>query len=385
MSGSGQTLGARILEAIRAGQAPRPARLAAARGSLPLTRAELVAIQLVLCDDGDDEIREAARASLAALEQDAALALAEDPDAGGETLAFLAREARRWPEVGRVLARSTRIPAAAMEPLAESDDEETLRFLAANHRALRDHPRLGELLEHNPRFPKDAAARLLDVLDELRKEAAAARAREQAADTTATGEEDQEGASAPARDPFLASLGIDAELEAMLPELDIDIGALAERSELLGSEDGDDESLLARLARMKVGQKLKLALFGGREERSLLIRDSNRIVATSVVKNPKFSETEAEMASNSRNVSQDVLRLIARHRDYGKIYTIQHNLVRNPRCPPEIAVRLVGSLRENDLKLLIRNRNVSEAVRRQAKKTIEILNQRRRVRIPMKR
>jgi hypothetical protein len=136
---------------------------------------------------------------------------------------------------------------------------------------------------------------------------------------------------------------------------------------------------------MKVGQKLKLALFGTREERALLVRDSNRIVATAVVKNPKFTETEAENVSNSRNVAEEVLRLIARHREFSKIYKIQHNLVRNPRCPAELAVRFIGTLREQDLKLLVRNRNVGDAVRRQAKKQIEIIHSRRRVRSPVKR
>ncbi|GAB4372164.1 MAG: hypothetical protein Kow0062_08290 [Acidobacteriota bacterium] len=380
MSTQAPGLAERILEAIESGRAPRQARLAAARGSLPLSRAQLVALQLRLREDDDDEIRGAATAALDAVSADEAVALAGDEESAPQVLAWLAAELRRWPEAGRVLAASTRIDAAAMVPLAESDDEETLRFLAANHRALKAHPPLGELLEHNPHLPRDAAARLLDVLEELRKEAAAATARAQDGQDAAATDE-----IPPARDPFLASLGIDAELEAVLPELDIDIGALAERSELLGAEDGDDEGLLARLSRMKVGQKLKLALFGGREERALLIRDSNRIVATSVVKNPKFSEVEAEMASNSRNVNQEVLRLIARHRDYGKLYAVQHNLVRNPRCPQEIAVRLVSSLRERDLKMLMRNRNVAEAVRRQARKTLEILAQRRRARVPGKR
>ncbi len=385
MSEPGTSLGSRIIEAIRSGSAPAKARLAAARGSLPLARGELVALQLLLREDDEPQIRDAAGESLAALSGEDAVALAGDQETAPEILAWLASEPRRWPEAARMLASSTRVDPQALVPLAESDDEETLRFLAGNHRALKAHPPLGSLLQHNPHFPKDAEARLLDVLDELRKEAAAVRADDAAREADAAEVAREPDAPRPASDPFLASLGVDAELEAVLPELNIDIGALAERSELLGAEDGDDESLLARLARLKVGQKLKLALFGGREERSLLIRDSNRIVATSVVKNPKFSETEAEMAANSRNVNQDVLRLIARHRDFGKLYTIQHSLVRNPRCPQEIAARLVPSLREQDLKLLVRNRNVSEAVRRQAKKQIEILNQRRRVRLPIRR
>ena len=124
-------------------------------------------------------------------------------------------------------------------------------------------------------------------------------------------------------------------------------------------------------------QKLRVALFGTRQERTLLVRDSNRVVATAVVKNPKFTEQEADAVSKSRNVNQDVLRLIARHRDFSKAYSIQHNLVCNPRCPVEISFRLVPRLNERDLKLLLKNRNVPEGVRRHAQKTTQARQARR--------
>ncbi len=391
MSAAEGGLAQKILGAIREGTAPRPARLAAARGALPLERAELTLLQVLLALDEDTEISEASAASLGALGAEDALAIAESADAADEVQTWLASEASRWPAAGLALARRVDLALEALEPLSESDDPETLGALALNHRALAKSPALARRLEANPALPREAHARLLDYLDELAKQRPEPGTAEEDAHEAEAGQESEaaeyaEGPEAPAKDPFLASLGIDAELEAMLPELDIDIGALSERSELLGDlEEGDDGGLIARLAKMKVGQKLKLALFGTREERGLLVRDSNRIVATSVVKNPKFTETEAENVSNSRNVCEDVLRIIARHREFSKIYKIQHNLVRNPRCPADLAVRFIGGLREQDLKLLVRNRNVGDAVRRQAKKQIEIIQSRRRVRSPVKR
>ena len=67
MSEPGTSVGSRIFEAIRGGTAPQKARLAAARGSLPLARSELVALQLVLLEDDDQQIREVAAAYLAEL------------------------------------------------------------------------------------------------------------------------------------------------------------------------------------------------------------------------------------------------------------------------------------------------------------------------------
>jgi len=367
--------GARIVAAVRAGTAPRPARLAAARGALPLDPGELVLLQALLARDDDREIAESAERSLAELAPETALALAGDQGTAPEVLAFLAAGAGRWPAASATLAGRRDLAPECYRALAATGDGEPLDMLALNQEALAGDPGLGALLAANPALPGQARARLLDFLDELAKEAEAAAPPE-------VPEAPFDGAPPPARDPFLASLGIDAEVEALLPQLDLDLGMLADRSELLGEpEDGDDVSLITRLAKMNVGQKLRAALFGSREERSILVRDTNRLVACSVVKNPKFTVTEADQAAKSRNISTDVLRLIARHRDFGKAYAIQKNLVVNPRCPADIALNLVAVLNDHDLKLMIRNRNLGEAVRRQAKKVHEVREDRKRVRV----
>ncbi len=387
MSTAGSDLGERLLGSLREGKLPRPARLAAARGAFPLEPERLAAIQVLLLADEDPEVRQAAEASLASLPAETARALAE---AGGapEAAAWLAGEAARFPEAGLALARrpdlSTGTAARLLDAAAGAGLAAILEALSVNHEALARDPGLARRLAECPALPESARPRLLDLLDELAKEepgreqAAAGPAAEEEAPAPSTGDE----APPPAKDPFLAALGVDAEVEALLPELGLDLGHLADRSELLGeAESEDEERLIARLAKMNVGQKLKVALFGTREERSILVRDSNRVVATAVVKNPKFTEQEAEAISNSRNVCDEVLRLIARHRDFGKNYQIQHNLVRNPRCPVEIAMNFVTRLNDKDLKLLLKNRNVSEAVRRQAKRIIEAREARRRVRL----
>jgi regulator of extracellular matrix RemA (YlzA/DUF370 family) len=350
-------LAERIQSAIADRSAPPAARLAAARGALPLEPSELAPIQVLLLDDEDEEVRAAARDSLDALPADAAFELAGRGDA----------------------------PQALLDHFASGAREDVLAVLAENQVGIRRHPELGKRLLDNPALPDASRSRLLDYLAEVDKEArqAAAAAEQQQQEAQAAQAAAEEEELPPARDPFLASLGIDAEVEAMLPELDLDIGQLAERSELLGDpDDSDDESsLLNALAKMNVGQKLRRALFGTREERAVLVRDSNRIVASAVVKNPKFTEQEAERVSNSKNVSDEVLRLIGRHRDFAKSYAIQHNLVRNPRTPVDLSMHFIPRLNDRDLKMLVKNRNVSDGVRRQAKKIITTRESRRRVRV----
>lgn len=374
------SLGARILEAVRSGKAAKNARLAAARGVLPLEPAELVRLQIELLADPEPEIVAAAQASLGALGQADAAALAADPATATEVLAFFAAYPTHFRDAATVLAGSRRIPAAALRTIASSSLPDAVARLVGNQEALGTDPELGALLAANPALAGADRQRLLDYLDELAKQKAPAPAAAGAPDAAL----DTPADLAPARDPFLAALGIDAEVEALLPQLDFEfgLGELADRSELLGElEDADDSTLYQKLQTMKVGQKLRLALFGGQEARLLLIRDSNRLVSCAVVKNPKFTVNEAEFAAKSRNVNQDVYRLIARHRDFSQLYAIQIALVKNPRCPADLALGYVPQLNDRDLKLMLKNRNVGEAIRRTAKKIIEAREARRRVRL----
>jgi len=67
-----------------------------------------------------------------------------------------------------------------------------------------------------------------------------------------------------------------------------------------------------------------------------------------------------------RTISDDVLRLIAMNRAWARAYPIIHNLARNPKTPIPTVMNILPRIRTKDLKNLSQNRNVSEAVRRQA-------------------
>jgi hypothetical protein len=67
-----------------------------------------------------------------------------------------------------------------------------------------------------------------------------------------------------------------------------------------------------------------------------------------------------------RTVSDEVLRTIGLNRAWTRSYPIIHNLVRNPRAPMATVMGLLPRIYARDLKNLSQNRNVSDAVRRQA-------------------
>jgi hypothetical protein len=125
---------------------------------------------------------------------------------------------------------------------------------------------------------------------------------------------------------------------------------------------------LARLATLSVMQRMKVAMRGTREERGVLIRDPNRLVASAALSSPKLTENEIEGFARMANVSEDVLRTIGMNRAWVKNYVVALNLVRNPKTPVALSLQLLNRLTERDVKMLTSDRNVPEPLRIAARK-----------------
>jgi len=123
-----------------------------------------------------------------------------------------------------------------------------------------------------------------------------------------------------------------------------------------------------KIYRLNTAEKIITAIKGTREERAILIRDPNRLVASAVLGSPQLSEAEIESISAMKNVSDDVLRKIGNHREWTKRYQVVSNLVKNPRTPIAVSMGLVSRMNPRDMKSLTVDRNVPEAVRKQAQK-----------------
>jgi hypothetical protein len=124
------------------------------------------------------------------------------------------------------------------------------------------------------------------------------------------------------------------------------------------------------LSTLPVIDRLKLAMRGSREQRSQLIRDSNKLVAVAVLSSPKLSEPEVEAFARMANLSEEVLRIIAMNRGWVKNYNIAAALTRNPKTPIALAMGFLQRLNERDLKMLSIDRNVAEPVRVAARKFV---------------
>lgn len=141
----------------------------------------------------------------------------------------------------------------------------------------------------------------------------------------------------------------------------------------LGLEGAGPESMLTftqRLAQMGVPEKMKCAMKGTREMRTILIRDPNRMVAAAVLSCPKVNDAEVEAYAKMGNVSEEILRTIAKSRAWTKNYGVMLSLVKNSKTPVALSMNLMNRLNESDVKKISTDRNVPEALRVAAKKKI---------------
>ena len=127
-----------------------------------------------------------------------------------------------------------------------------------------------------------------------------------------------------------------------------------------------------RVAKLSTNQKIMLAIKGGKEERTLLIREANRLIQVNVLRNGRITEGEIAHIAQMRTINEEVLRIISNSREWMKKYPITKALVMNPRTPLPVALTHFKRLFESDLKLLMKDRNVPELLRREAKRMVEM-------------
>jgi len=127
---------------------------------------------------------------------------------------------------------------------------------------------------------------------------------------------------------------------------------------------------MQKLAMMTFPQRLKAAVKGTKETRSILIRDPNKMISAAVLSSPKLTETEVEGFARMTSVSEDILRTIAHNRAWTKRYGVVVGLTKNPKTPLALSLNLMSRLHDRDLQQLSVDRNVPEPLRIAARKRV---------------
>jgi hypothetical protein len=150
------------------------------------------------------------------------------------------------------------------------------------------------------------------------------------------------------------------------------------------ASEAQRETLIQKINRMTVAEKIKMALTGSQDERVILIRDSNKVIARAVLESPKVSDQEIENIATMKNVTEEVLRIVAMNRRFIKSYSVARALLNNPRTPIDVGLPLLNRMNDRDLKGLAINKNVAEVLRSMATKIIKQKEDAKKVKIPGK-
>lgn len=388
------------VKAIVSGTAPRPAVLAAARGILPLPQSDLLEVLVFLTRAEDAEIAENALNTLTSQdEQSLGIFLKSDQISPNILEFFATLENLSQPVRETILSNPLTPPAAIVKFARDTQNGDLLEFLSYNQQLLIRVPAIIDAILGNSFRTAEAERRAQEtkreffekergaqqILNELRSRGMDAAAefieradfarnlQDVASDTNLSYKdaillaEHIEVPDAETDDSWLSLEYIEEiyeETEANRQEIVNKIlGELSMEDE---SVSGDRISMINRIMRMNMKDRIRLAMKGDREARNVLIRDPNRVVAQAVIQNKRITDQEVEKISSMRTVPEDILRQIAVNRQWARNYSIVHNLARNPRTPIGNVMGILTRLQMRDLLALAKNRNVSDAVRKQA-------------------
>jgi len=379
--------------------APAKGKKLVAKGLAPLPpRDMLVALYQIWVTPDDEESASAAK-TIEGLPPAILNGGLGDPNLPAGVLDLIGRKYPRDEEVLNKVVRHPGVDDETLAGLARNCPESICDVLAENQARWLQAPAIVESLYQNPNCRMSVAQKMIELavrqglevnlpnIDEI-KQAIGAVDDEQASDGTEDAEDDAafRNASTRVRETYDAdaerraeSVAPDEEDPDALPDQsDEEVAEETEEADELLGPDGTPQDpakpppdKVTLISKLKPMAKIRMALLGNAFERSVLIRDSNKAVCMSAIKSPRVKENEVEKYAANRSLSHDVVRYIARRRDWTKNYSIKLQLVLNPKTPMSAAMGFLNHLRQHDVKKVARSKNIPSALATAAKRRME--------------
>jgi len=349
-----------LVSLLRTGDVPREIRQFAARGLLPLDVDDQVRALLAVIDDPEPETAAAAHETLAKTPPDTLSHFLRRGAPTGIELDLIARRTED-PFVLEQIIRNKNVADQTLEVLARTVSGAPQEALIVNHVRLLRKPSLIEALFENPDLTIDGRRRLLEVREEFfdkearRKEAERLRLEEEAAAAAAAGV------------VGVLTAEEQAEVDAARAEDGTQLSLTEEQFRKLLTEGG----IFRKIATMTVSEKIKLAYGGGKEERRILIGDSNRLVSQAVLKSRGLTLNEIESFCQMRHLDDEIFRTISGNRGWARKPAIVLAMVKNPKVPLAITMPLIRFVPLREIRLISRDPNLAEGLRTMARKTME--------------
>jgi hypothetical protein len=149
---------------------------------------------------------------------------------------------------------------------------------------------------------------------------------------------------------------------------DQDSDLLEEASVNEESEEFLSKYKMAQL--MGIAEKIKMALSGDKEWRSLLVKDANKLVSGSVIKNPRISDGEILALIKAGIQNDEIMRLICANKEWIKNYKIRKALIESNRTLIQNSTRYLGTMGEKDLAYFAKSKNIPSVISTMAKRLL---------------
>src|ERR1700687_298541 len=390
-----------MLDMIRNSQVPSNLMQSAARGALSVAPEETIEI-LVYLALHSKLFAERARLPLAGWDEQASMAAAANPRTSAEVLGYFVSPKNLRTCLLPALAENPSVNEEALDELAVSGSRAVAEGLLMSARVM-NSPQLLRALQSNAILRPTELAEIEKKLASLEANPVAATevdAAEEVVESTVIKflEENAAELAAEKDKPFqpigmavddaggeaageAAEVGSQTGAATTSASADVTAGkpvaaaagkpaasavaVKAKKQAPPGLEERRD-SVLQKIAKLDIRGRITLAMRGSKEDRSILIRDSTKLVAIAVLESPKISDGEVEKIALQKNVLEAVLRAIPLKRRFAKNNTITRSLVQTPRTPLDLSLGLMKNLLIHDLKNLSGNKEVSDTIRKLA-------------------
>ncbi len=347
----------RLSAAAQRALGPGPGRMMAARGIMPLSSADQVAVLYQLAIDAEAGVAQAARATAAGLPEKLLSGTLADPAVDPRVLDFFAGLAADKPPVFEAIVLNPSVADQTISQLAGKADARGVDLIAQNEQRVLRHPEIIAAMYMNRRARMSTIDRVVElaVRNDVRVPGLAAWDEVARALTGGSSSGDKDDALIQG---VLEAAGDDAALtvgdaEQALPELE-------------PGEDREDPTF----EEMSIPAKVRAASIGNATIRAKAIRSRIRIVAMAAIKAQGVKDMEVVHYACNRNLSEDVIRYIASKREWTKLYGVKVALCRNPKTPLVEATRMLAALRERDLQNVAKSRGVSSGLVAQARRLL---------------
>ena len=305
-----EPLSPEVLDDLRAGRAPRERKIAVCSGGGHLAPADRAEILAVLAGDADEMVSERAQQAILSQPTETFVEALKREKAIPALFAYAGKHLADKPGVSDAMVQNKNCAAEYLVPVVRHLSALGVTALMEELERVSESAALAAALEHSSSITTDQKHQLHELMGSAIDEAAPAEAAAEA-------------------EPDVAKR----------------------------------QTLLMRLAKMNVSERVQFAIKGGSEARRTLIRDSNKVVQRAVLQSPRLTDQEVEAFANMTSLTDEILRLIASNRKFRKNYAVVRNLLNNPKTPLDVSLHMLPMCNVMDLKKLTTNKNVPETLR----------------------